>query len=89
MQNPWLAVDDYEESDEGNGFCFMGVFNRRPAEIAASLPRPQTPFGYPQRMTIQTKFAEEYSSSSCEVESPVIQPCSHSLMMHGSLVSVF
>ncbi|EAY13977.1 hypothetical protein TVAG_491150 [Trichomonas vaginalis G3] len=88
MQNPWFDVDDFDDSEDANGSCFMGVFNRHPAEIAASLPRPSTPFGYPQRMSIQTKFSDEYSSSSCEAESPVIHSRPQNIFQ-GSLVSVF
>lgn len=90
MQNPWLTIEDYDDSEDADGSCFMGVFNRPPAEIAASLPRPQTPFGYPVKMALQTKFVEEYSSySSCEVESPVIHGRPSTFFMNESLVSVF
>ena len=89
MQNPWLSV---EECEEDCSDCFMGVFTRPPAEIAASLPRPLTPFYNPQSSVppIHTKLSEISpisSSSSIEVESPVIHARAQAIF--NSLVTVF
>ena len=89
MQNPWLSVDPFDESDDTD--CFMGVFTRPPAEIAASLPRPLTPFNYPQSSIppINTKIAEISIASSLDVESPVIHSRPQPFFMSNSLVTVF
>lgn len=90
MQNPWLIVDEIDEAEDTDGTSFMGVFNRPPAEIAASLPRPMTPFADAENYSIQSKFVEEYSSSSsCDIESPAIFARSQNVNYSGSLISVF
>ena len=91
MLNPWLQVEDFDEEDDGSD-VFMGVFTRPPAEIAASLPRPPTPFNFqasPQTLPpIQTKLSSISLSRSMDVESPVIHSRPQPLFTN-SLVTVF
>ncbi|EAY03905.1 hypothetical protein TVAG_192040 [Trichomonas vaginalis G3] len=45
MDSIWFQVDDTESETDESGH-YMGVFNQRPEQIAAWLPRPQTPFNF-------------------------------------------
>ena len=44
MEKGWFDVDPYE-ADSSSGI-YMGVFNRSPLEIGASLQRPRAPAPY-------------------------------------------
>ena len=91
MQNPWLSVDEDEFYDESTD-TYMGVFTRSPSEIAASLPRPQTPFfNSPNSKlpTINTKLAvESIISAQNDVESPVVHMRPQSFLSR-QMISIF
>lgn len=89
MNNAWLAIEDAEEDEEESG-VFMGVFNRPPAEIARSLPRPITPsFEKSPNFNFHPNKLQQPITSDNYLESPTFRNRTTGFICGRSLVSVF
>ncbi|EAX91996.1 hypothetical protein TVAG_001660 [Trichomonas vaginalis G3] len=90
MDSIWFQVDDSDEELEESG-KYMGVFNQRPEQIAAWLPRPQTPFTIPHKFVpsaFMNKASIEERISRVDSEPEVISFKPHS-QFRGTSVSVY
>ena len=76
MESQWFKLDENDDDLDNMTSPFMGIFIKRPEEIARSIPRPITPFAdihenLPINVTVHSKDIFE-DVDSRNFESPVI-----------------
>ncbi len=84
MDNPWISSTDSDDISipESDGI-FMGIFNRPPAEIARSLPRPINP-DVKNLLRLQNSYSmENINSILSRNQSNLITPSNSYTNFHG------